>query len=112
MAVDNVLYYATGGVAVTDISSSNSITTPPAFGPQVVGTWGASLTKAGWTAGGGVEWGVARNWTVRAEYLYVHFDAVTANGVVTRTAAGYGSAISTATDLSAHIARAGLNYRF
>jgi opacity protein-like surface antigen len=49
---------------------------------------------------------------VRAEYLYVHFSAITASGVVSDTAAAYGSAISTSTDLSAHIARAGINYKF
>ncbi len=112
-AVDNVLYYATGGLAVTDLGSSNAIANPGGGGFPLAGTWGTSSTKAGWTAGAGVEWGVARNWTVRAEYLYVHFDTVTANGVVTSPGfAGYGSAISTSTDLSAHIARAGLNYRF
>ena len=109
-AVNNLLFYGTGGLAVTDLRASNSLVTDYQTGS---GSWGASTTKAGWVAGAGVEWGVVRNWTLRAEYLYVHFSPITANGVVASSAAfGYGSAISTSTDLSAHIARAGINYRF
>ncbi|MDR3469792.1 MAG: outer membrane beta-barrel protein [Xanthobacteraceae bacterium] len=111
VAFDNVLLFATGGLAVTDLSASNSFSDSLSF---ATGTWNASSTKTGWTAGAGVEWGVARNWTVKAEYLYVHFDSINASGFVTGNfgAAAYGSAISTSTDLSAHIARAGINYRF
>jgi outer membrane immunogenic protein len=112
---NNLLAYATGGLAVTRLSSSNSyVDNLGLFGPGV-GTWNASQTKAGWTAGAGVEWAFSQHWSARAEYLYVHFDPITASGVITNTgvlAGGYGSAISTSTDLSAHIARAGVNYKF
>jgi outer membrane immunogenic protein len=33
----------------------------------------------GWVAGGGVEWGFARNWTAKVEYL--HFDMTSSNSV-------------------------------
>lgn len=108
----NMLAYATGGLAVTHLNSSNSLMgTTPGPGPGA-GTWSASATKAGWAAGAGLEWAFSQHWSARAEYLYVHFDAITATGVVTSTGGGYGSAISTSTDLSAHIARAGINYKF
>jgi len=68
--------------------------------------------KLGWTAGGGLEWALTRNWSVKAEYLFVKFGSINASGTVIGTAAGYGSAISTSTDLTANIARAGVNYKF
>lgn len=110
-AVDNVLLYGTGGLAITDLKSSNTLSDTSAF--NEFANWGASSTRTGWTVGAGIEWALSRNWTIKAEYLYVHFDSITANGVATTTfAPGYGSAISTTTDLSAHIARAGVNFRF
>ena len=36
-------------------------------------------TQAGWTAGAGVEWGFAENWSAKVEYLYVNLG----NGTVT-----------------------------
>jgi outer membrane immunogenic protein len=110
----NILGYVTGGVAVTRVSAANSFldNTTPGFAAGGNGVWSASATKIGWTAGAGAEYALSRNWSLRAEYLYVHFDAVTATGVVTDTAGAYGSAISTSTDLSAHIARGGVDYKF
>ena len=35
----------------------------------------ASNTGKGWTAGGGLEWGFAQNWTARVEYLHVELGA-------------------------------------
>ena len=58
------------------------------------------------------EWALNRNWSVKAEYLFVKFGSINASGTVTGTAIGYGSAISTSTDLTASIARAGVNYKF
>ena len=66
-AVDRVLFYAKGGGAwvgsnnltILDVSSGNSV------------AFGNSNTNTGWTAGAGVEWAFADNWSVRAEYDYV-----------------------------------------
>jgi outer membrane immunogenic protein len=110
---NDVLLYGTGGLALTDLSANNSFGDDAGFPGPGIGTWSASQTKVGWTAGAGAEWALTTNWSVKAEYLYVHFGAITANGIVQDSAGfGYGSAISTSTDLSAHIARAGINYRF
>lgn len=115
---DNVLAYATGGLAVTDLRSSNSFADSLTFIPGPgVGSWSASTTKYGWTVGGGLEWALTRNWSAKVEYLYVNFGRVTASGLVTSAApgaggVGYGSAINTSVDLTASIARAGINYRF
>ena len=43
-------------------------------------------TRTGWTAGGGVEFPIAPNWSVFAEYIYIDF------GSKTLTLQGYGPA--------------------
>jgi outer membrane immunogenic protein len=37
--------------------------------------------KTGWTAGGGVEASISRNWTVKLEYLYMDLGDVSSNGL-------------------------------
>ena len=104
----NLLAYATGGLALTDLGSSNTFTDP-----GINQSWSGSTTKVGWTVGGGLEWALNRNWSVKAEYLYVKFDSVKASGfLISRAVNGYANAISTSTDLTANIARAGVNSRF
>lgn len=109
-AFDRLLVYGTGGLAVTRLSTN--FTYSDAAGPgQGGGT--QSTTKTGWVAGAGVEWKLTNNWSVKAEYLHVHFDAITASGGITSSAGpGYANAISTSADLTANIARAGINYKF
>ena len=63
-AFDRVLLYATGGVAFAGINGS--ISTP--FGYD-----SASTTRVGWTVGGGLEYAITNNWSVRAEYRYAQF---------------------------------------
>lgn len=109
---NNLLAYATGGLAVTDLHATHafrdSVTALPASG-----TWSGSATKLGWTVGGGLEWALTRNWSVKAEYLYLNFGSVDATGVVVNpVVVGYANAITTSADLTAHIARAGVNFKF
>jgi len=111
-AFDNLLLYGTGGLAETYLNASNSYTDAGlGGGGPGAGAWNASATKFGWTAGAGLEWALKRNWSVKAEYLFVKFGSINASGVVVNSG-GYGSAISTSTDLTANIARAGVNYKF
>lgn len=66
-AIDNVLIYGTGGLAYGHISVDEIF-----FGD------GASkdTTKLGWTAGAGIDWAFAKNWTVGLEYRYMDFGSV------------------------------------
>jgi outer membrane immunogenic protein len=57
-AFDRFMPYITGGVAFGDIRASQ-----PGFANNE--------TNAGWTAGGGLEFVIANNWSAKAEYLYV-----------------------------------------
>ncbi|MEJ0094873.1 MAG: outer membrane protein [Methylocella sp.] len=63
-AWDRILVYATGGVAFAGVD--NSISTPFGFDS-------ASSTRVGWTVGGGVEYAITNNWSVRGEYRYSDF---------------------------------------
>src|SRR5713101_543247 len=58
-AFDRFLPYLTGGLAVGDINTS------------LLGFPGGSVSNAGWTIGGGLEFGIVSNVSVKAEYLFV-----------------------------------------
>ncbi|MCI0598687.1 MAG: porin family protein [Beijerinckiaceae bacterium] len=68
IAWDRVLLYATGGVAFAGIDTS--YTSP-------VGFDGFSRTRVGFTVGGGIEYAVTNNWSVRAEYRFSDFGRLT-----------------------------------
>jgi len=109
--VSNTLMYATGGLALTSLELTSNYSD----------TAGGSMfarntdTKVGFVVGGGAEWVLTGNWTLKGEYLYVDFGSVTALGLATNAAfpvAGAATPIGVSGDLSEHIGRAGFNYRF
>lgn len=66
----------------------------------------STLTKSGWTAGGGIETKLSRNWSAKTEYLYIDLgsDSFTANP---------RNVVQTATFANtAHVLKSGVNYRF
>ena len=70
---NNWLIFATGGVVWLHNSTTRTIVASP--NPALVGaSASASNTDAGWTAGGGVEYGFAPNWSVNLEYRYMQVD--------------------------------------
>ncbi len=115
-AFGNLLAYATGGLARTSLGATHSFIDNIIFvgnGGPAAGIWTGSETKVGWTIGGGVEWAWSRDWSVKAEYMYLHFGSVGAPGTIfTSIVPGYANAISTSTDLTARMARIGVNRRF
>lgn len=111
LAVNDVLVYATGGVAVTNLEVSNSFRDNNGGGAREEAS--STETKTGWTVGGGLEWALTRNWSLKGEYLYVDFGSVTASGTVENPASpGLTNPLSTSGDLTTHIGRAGINFRF
>jgi outer membrane immunogenic protein len=109
-AFDRLLVYGTGGVAITRLRTNFTFSDPSTPGQ---GNWTQSNTKTGWVAGAGIEWMLTKNWSVKAEYLHVDFGAITAFGTIASPAGpGYANAINTSADLTADIARAGINYKF
>jgi outer membrane immunogenic protein len=71
---NNWLFFVTGGAAWLDGSTTRTITavTNPANAVLVGQSSTASGTDTGWTVGGGVDWGIAPNWSVNLEYRYMH----------------------------------------
>jgi outer membrane immunogenic protein len=63
-AWDRVLLYATGGVAFGGFGGG--ISSPFGFASQ-------NTTRVGWTVGGGLEYAITNNWSLRAEYRYTEF---------------------------------------
>jgi outer membrane immunogenic protein len=103
----NLLVYGTAGFGLTDLSVSNSITT--------IGAESNRGLVTGRVFGAGAEWALSRDWTLRAEYLYLDFGDVTVNAPKSISGAkltdDYNEARTTA-DLTAQIVRLGLNHRF
>ena len=65
-AFDRILIYGTGGLAYGNVEYKAFATNFPSYNFN-------KDTSTGWTAGGGLEWAFANNWTARAEALYVDF---------------------------------------
>jgi outer membrane immunogenic protein len=83
-ASDQVMVYATGGVAFTNQHSDINLIVPPVqigglFDLDGVPSSSASFsqTRTGYAAGAGVEWMFAPNWIGRVEYLHYGFDGAT-----------------------------------
>jgi outer membrane immunogenic protein len=76
IAFDRALIYGTGGIAFASFNTTIVDTTGFFTGaPGTNATF--SNTRAGWTAGGGIEYAVTDNWWVRAEYRYSNFGNTT-----------------------------------
>jgi outer membrane immunogenic protein len=103
----SLLLYGTGGFALTNLGVANSVTS--------IGTASTHGLVTGWTAGGGMEWALSRNWILRGEYLFLDFGKVSVNTPTAISGAqlssDYNTARSTA-DLTAQMLRVGLNYKF
>lgn len=103
------LVYATGGAAFGDVENRLSASIP-AFG-YAPAPWVARDTQAGWTAGGGVEYALSQNISLKAEYLYYDLgkSTVRASDPSVFPANEY---LDYRFSTTGNLARAGVNYRF
>ncbi len=92
-AADRFMPYITGGAAFGDIKAS------------VPGFAGANSDRAGWTLGAGLEFAVAQNWSLKAEYLYVDLGKFNC-GIAC------GAAVTDNVSFTTNLVRAGVNYHF
>lgn len=115
LATENLLVYGTGGLAYGNVSASTNVSETSCFPTCTTLTSAgvASSTRAGWTAGGGLEWAIDRNWSIKTEYLYVHLGDLTYSNSPL-TSGGPFSIVNTTSVayFNSSIARVGLNYRF
>jgi opacity protein-like surface antigen len=119
-AHDNWLFYATGGVALTQLNEDLLFTD----GAATIGTLTNQAArindelKLGYVVGGGVEAGITDRLSLKAEYLHVNFSNTgapqTANSLPT-VLAGFpmnsSQGFSQSGSLSADIVRVGMNYK-
>jgi outer membrane immunogenic protein len=76
-AVDNWLFYGTGGAAYGNLQAQGKIAFDNDNGDFFKGS--ESNTKWGWTAGGGAEYAFDQSWIVGAEVLYVNLGSTDFN---------------------------------
>jgi outer membrane immunogenic protein len=100
-AFDRFLVYGTGGVAFASLKDDFS-------DPPLSITAAPKTNVTGWVAGGGVEYAVTGNWTVKAEYLHVGFANRTTSVTPFPPTPTYAFAFKDSFD----IGRLGLNYKF
>jgi len=115
LPANNVLLYATGGLAYGQVRTTTTGSNMPPFscnGPGLsvyCATGTTSGVSVGWTVGGGIEYAFAPNWTIRGEYLYLDLGS---QSVTFPDRDVPGGLLTSHTSFTAHIGRAGLNYRF
>ena len=105
----NFLIFATGGLAYGEVDTVTTGSNLICPGSVYCVTGSTSGVSTGWTGGGGFEYAFSRQWTAKAEYLFVDLGG---RSVTFSDPAIPGSAFTATTDFKAHIVRGGLNYRF
>jgi outer membrane immunogenic protein len=98
---NNVLFYGKGGLAYARIRNTASDLDGTAFDPS--DRVSVSKTRIGWAAGGGIEYGMSPQWSIKAEYLHMNFRS--------HNATNLDGDVFTFRN-SAHTATVGINYRW
>jgi outer membrane immunogenic protein len=104
------LLYATGGLAygetklLTAFGCSATCATPASIS-GLTDNW-----QTGWTAGAGVEWRFAPQWSVKAEYLYVDLGSI--SHTIGYPYGPFNSSLTSTYNERDNIVRAGINYKF
>jgi len=94
-AFGNTLLYGTGGFAYGGVNQKLNYA-------DVL--FDNNDTRTGWAAGGGVEYKVTPNWSLKGEYQYIDFGKEDLSSAAGNTVSG--------PDTAFHTAKIGLNYRF
>jgi outer membrane immunogenic protein len=125
LASPTMLVYGTGGLAYGEVKASTNVssTITGAFDctagfcfPST--SAGISETRTGWTAGGGFEWMIVPQWSVKLEYLYYDLGRVTYNSLLVDPLFGFPvpnyfvNNVQTSTRFNGNIVRAGVNWHF
>jgi outer membrane immunogenic protein len=107
LAFDRLLLYVTGGAAFSNWSIGHSYSDQAGATPTNVST---STTRSGWTVGGGLEYAITNNWTVRGQYLYANFG--TFNNTLTMTSGVIGFSVVHPEKLTENLGLVAINYKF
>jgi outer membrane immunogenic protein len=122
LLMPTLLIYGEGGLAYGGVQSTTSFSggeDPNTGSNNFSGVGTASGSRVGWTAGGGLEWLFAPNWSVKVEYLYYDLGNVTYRPgptIVSEMAPPptltFINQSQSSTRFNGNIVRAGLNYHF
>lgn len=109
-AANNWLFYATGGLAVTDINDDFTLTAGIPAGANIMLQAGRinNDIEAGYAVGGGIETGITDRLSLRVEYLHVDFGRLNAP---TSTDSHPAQIVTQSADFRSDMARVGFNYR-
>lgn len=113
LLTDRFLVFAKGGFAFGKAHSETSATlvAPAPFGATAAGS--VSDTRTGWTVGGGVEYAIAPNWTLRGDYSYVDLGSETyAFGAVVGGPGGIPVTFQAHQDFTYHLVKVGTSLKF
>lgn len=107
---DNVMLFATAGPSMTRVRVNQRLTQ---IGVNFISD-GLSEARMllGWAAGGGVEYALSKQLSVKAEYLYVDIGSIKRDTVSGSPSNFAGYTSSNRADLSAHIMRLGTSFHF
>ena len=106
--VSKVFLYGTGGLAYGRVNYFANADFRPQGPIQYPGA--ASKTETGWTAGGGVEFGINKHWSLKAEYLY--YDLGKQSFIGNPVPANPPFQLSYTSETKAHTFNTGVNFRF
>jgi outer membrane immunogenic protein len=114
------LIYATGGLAYghtkTDVSFTEHVSGPCFCGPDPFSFASDGSWRAGWTAGAGVEWRFAQQWSFKGEWLHYDLGHVTVTNQLMQLNGAlvpfFGATIGSHAAFRGDIARFGVNYHF
>jgi outer membrane immunogenic protein len=105
-AFDRYLFFGTGGAAAGNIQAVLT------NGSTASITVFDSTVKAGWTLGGGFEFGFNENFSGRIEYLYVNLGNGSCTVVAQCGLDKLGAAPNDTVKFTTNVIRAGLNFKF
>lgn len=111
--VDRLLVFASGGLAYGNVIAPtwySGFFIPGGFGVRT--NYNDTLLP-GWTIGGGLEYALTSNWSVKVEYLYARLADENPRYFVGTSLLPIGTSVADVPTRSAvHIVRGGVNYRF
>jgi outer membrane immunogenic protein len=109
LVTPQALLYATGGLAYGSIKSTGALAGFNGNGVAVAFIGSNSEVRAGWTVGAGIEVMFSRNWSGKAEYLYMDLGRFNNNFTLAPLSP---IAVNISSRFTDHIARVGINYHF
>jgi outer membrane immunogenic protein len=110
--VPELLLYATGGLAYGHVRTTFGGGSVIGVVSPVATDFLSSNIKVGYAIGGGVEYALTRNFTLKGEYLYYDLGKVSGQTSPLTNAAPPPINFSVSQKVSGHIVRAGVNYKF